>query len=57
MIELDYSHLDSLRLSAQGRSVAGNEPYLIYNGRQQELVISRPDHVKDFYKDDTKGKR
>ncbi|KAL1962731.1 hypothetical protein VTN77DRAFT_9275 [Rasamsonia byssochlamydoides] len=48
--------VQSLQLSDQGKTLAGDEPYLIHNGRSRELVITQPDHLRDFYKDDTKHK-
>ncbi|KAH8744652.1 cytochrome P450 monooxygenase [Hyaloscypha finlandica] len=44
----------SLELSDQGKRLAGNDPYLIHNGNSRELVITQPDHIKDFYRNDTK---
>ncbi len=45
----------SLELSDQGKQLAGTDPYLIHNGNSRELVITQPDHIKDFYRNDTKG--
>ncbi|KAL7907288.1 cytochrome P450 [Trichoderma velutinum] len=43
----------SAELSRQGRELAGDAPYMIRNGQSRELVITQPDHLKDFYKNDT----
>ncbi|EMF12188.1 cytochrome P450 [Sphaerulina musiva SO2202] len=40
-------------LSQQGRDHAGDKPFLIRNGKRRELVITRPDHIRDFYRGDT----
>lgn len=45
----------SLDLSKQGKALAGEEPYLIQSGPYQELVISQPRHIQDFYRNDAKG--
>ncbi|KAL7789653.1 cytochrome P450 [Trichoderma afarasin] len=43
----------SAELSRQGRELAGDAPYIIHNGQSKEFVITQPDHLKDFYKNDT----
>ncbi|KAL7944855.1 cytochrome P450 [Trichoderma barbatum] len=43
----------SAELSRQGKELAGDAPYIIHNGQSKELVITQPDHLKDFYKNDT----
>lgn len=45
----------SSALSQEGRRTAGTQPYLIRNGRHRELVLTKPEHIQDFYKDDTKN--
>ncbi|GIJ91177.1 hypothetical protein Asppvi_010142 [Aspergillus pseudoviridinutans] len=44
----------SQQLSDQGKALAGGEPYIIRNGRARELVVTKPEHIYDFYKGDTK---
>ncbi|KAK9782756.1 putative Cytochrome P450 [Seiridium cardinale] len=43
----------SAQLSEQGRLLAGDKPYLVNTSARQELVVTRPEHVRGFYKDDT----
>ncbi|KAJ6020540.1 hypothetical protein N7540_006044 [Penicillium herquei] len=52
--DLRLKLLQSAQISQQGRDLAGTEPYLITCGKYQELVISQPDHVHDFYRSDYK---
>lgn len=42
----DCTH--SAELSADGRKLSGNDPYLVKNGRKTELVIFTPNQVSDF---------
>lgn len=51
-----HAEMVSIQLSEQGKALAGDEPFLIRNGRARELVITKPDHLRDFYKCDTKRK-
>ncbi|KAL4994330.1 cytochrome P450 [Aspergillus recurvatus] len=44
----------SKQLSDQGKALAGDEPFIIRNGRARELVVTKPEHIYDFYKGDTK---
>ncbi|GFF56671.1 conserved hypothetical protein [Aspergillus udagawae] len=44
----------SQQLSDQGKALAGGEPFIIRNGRARELVVTKPEHIYDFYKGDTK---
>ncbi|KAL4903191.1 hypothetical protein BDW74DRAFT_169103 [Aspergillus multicolor] len=44
----------SQQLSEQGKTLAGDEPFIIRNGRARELVVTKPEHIYDFYKGDTK---
>ncbi|PKX89262.1 cytochrome P450 [Aspergillus novofumigatus IBT 16806] len=44
----------SQQLSDQGKAFVGEEPFIIRNGRARELVVTRPEHIYDFYKGDTK---
>ncbi|CAI7663306.1 unnamed protein product [Penicillium pancosmium] len=53
--DLRLKLLQSAQISQQGRDLAGAEPYLITCGKYQELVISQPEHVHDFYRSDYKG--
>ncbi|GFF77037.1 hypothetical protein IFM62136_09470 [Aspergillus lentulus] len=52
--DLRLKLLQSAHISQQGRALAGTEPYLITCGKYQELVISQPAHVHDFYRSDYK---
>nr|CAO91862.1 putative monooxygenase [Penicillium expansum] len=52
--DLRLKLLQSANISQQGRALAGTEPYLITCGKYQELVISQPAHVHDFYRSDYK---
>ena len=40
------------RISDQGALIAGDDPYLIYNGSVLEMVMHKPEHLKDFYSGD-----
>jgi hypothetical protein len=42
-------------MSEQGTVLAGDEPYITWNDGKPELVLSSPQHTKDFYGRDTKG--
>lgn len=42
------------QISLAGRNIAGDDPFLVWNGRHQELVITQPDHVKEFSRKDAK---
>ncbi|EPS34238.1 hypothetical protein PDE_09202 [Penicillium oxalicum 114-2] len=44
----------SQQLSDQGKALAREEPFIIRNGRARELVVTKPEHIYDFYKGDTK---
>jgi cytochrome P450 monooxygenase len=44
----------SQQLSDQGKALAGGEPFIIRNGRARELVVTKSEHIYDFYKGDTK---
>ncbi|KAJ5185543.1 hypothetical protein N7491_006590 [Penicillium cf. griseofulvum] len=44
----------SQQLSDQGKALAGGEPFIIRNGRARELVLTKPEHIYDFYKGDSK---
>jgi cytochrome P450 monooxygenase len=44
----------SQQLSDQGKALAGGDPFIIRNGRARELVVTKPEHIYDFYKGDTK---
>ncbi|EAW16808.1 uncharacterized protein NFIA_001570 [Aspergillus fischeri NRRL 181] len=44
----------SQQLSDQGKALAGGKPFIIRNGRARELVVTKPEHIYDFYKGDTK---
>ncbi|KAJ5464097.1 hypothetical protein N7475_007232 [Penicillium sp. IBT 31633x] len=44
----------SVELSNVGKELAGDKPYIIHNGRVKELVVVKPNHIQDFYKNDTK---
>ena len=37
-----------------GQETASAEPYLIQSGPYRELVISQPDHIREFYEADAK---
>ncbi|KAJ5555318.1 Cytochrome P450 [Penicillium sp. DV-2018c] len=37
-----------------GHDLAGEEPYLIQNGWTRELVITQPEHLREFYRKDAK---
>ncbi|GFF30611.1 putative monooxygenase [Aspergillus udagawae] len=52
--DLRLKLLQSAHISQQGRALAGTESYLITCGKYQELVISQPAHVHDFYRSDYK---
>ncbi|KAG2412227.1 hypothetical protein HFD88_009784 [Aspergillus terreus] len=41
-------------MSQEGQDMAGEEPYLVHNGRTRELVITQPEHVQEFYRKDGK---
>lgn len=51
------SMLYSLQLSIDGKNLAQDEPYLIWNGRNRELVIHTPEQVREFYRKDGKGQQ
>ncbi|KAF2462609.1 cytochrome P450 [Lindgomyces ingoldianus] len=42
-------------VSEQGTAIAGDEPYITWNDGKPEVVLSCPNHVKDFYGRETKG--
>jgi hypothetical protein len=42
-------------LSDEGKSLAGDDPYIVRNGSIQELVISSPDQLQEFLRNDAKG--
>ncbi|KAL5362623.1 cytochrome P450 [Aspergillus floccosus] len=44
----------SQQLSDHGKALAGGEPFIIRNGRTRELVLTKPEHIYDFYKSDAK---
>ncbi|KAJ5121045.1 uncharacterized protein N7515_009006 [Penicillium bovifimosum] len=44
----------SQQLSDHGKALAGGEPFIIRNGRARELVVTKPEHIYDFYKGDTR---
>lgn len=44
----------SQQVSDQGKALAGDEPFIIRTGRARELVVTKPEHIYDFYKGDTK---
>ncbi|KAE8153454.1 cytochrome P450 [Aspergillus avenaceus] len=44
----------SQQISEQGKAVAGDAPFMIRNGRSRELVLTKPDHIRSFYKGDMK---
>ncbi|KAJ4163173.1 hypothetical protein LMH87_004917 [Akanthomyces muscarius] len=46
--------LRSAELSKNGQEIAADDPYLIQSGPYQELVISQPSHIQEFYKNDAK---
>ncbi|PYI09959.1 cytochrome P450 [Aspergillus sclerotiicarbonarius CBS 121057] len=46
--------ISSLELSNMGKELADDKPYIIQNGRCRELVVTQPDHLRDFYGKDTK---
>ncbi|KAI4721985.1 hypothetical protein E4T48_01735 [Aureobasidium sp. EXF-10727] len=52
--DLRLKLLTSAEISNQGRQLAGDEPYLIRCGPYEELVISQPDQIHDFYQGDYK---
>lgn len=45
----------SLQLSTEGENLAQDEPYLIRNGGNWELVIHTSEQVREFYRKDGKG--
>ncbi|THY84184.1 hypothetical protein D6C92_09373 [Aureobasidium pullulans] len=49
-----FTNASSAEISNQGRELAGDDPYLIRCGPYEELVISQPDQVHDFYQGDYK---
>lgn len=49
--------LSSLQLSIDGKNLAQDEPYLIRNGRNRELVLHTPEQVREFYRKDGKGQQ
>lgn len=51
-----FTNASSAEISNQGRELAGDDPYLIRCGPYEELVISQPDQVHDFYQGDYKRK-
>jgi hypothetical protein len=42
-------------MSQQGTALAGDEPYITWNDGKPEVILSSPEHMKDFYGRDTKG--
>ncbi|KAK0618757.1 Cytochrome P450 monooxygenase lepD [Lasiodiplodia hormozganensis] len=42
-------------MSEQGVALAGTEPYLTWNDGKPEVVLTRPEHVKDFFGRESKG--
>ncbi|XWX01109.1 hypothetical protein V2A60_009134 [Cordyceps javanica] len=42
------------QVSEAGRDIAGDNPFLVWNGPHQELVITQPDHLKEFCRKDAK---
>lgn len=45
----------SSEISQKGSEVSGNDPYLVKNGRFQELVITQPEQLREFSRKDAKG--
>ena len=45
-----------LQLSTDGENLAQDEPYVIRNGGNWELVIHTSEQVREFYRKDGKGK-
>jgi len=43
-------------ISEKGLKLAREEPYIVWNDSKREVVISTPEHMKDFFSGDTKGK-
>ena len=42
-------------LSEEGHSMAKGDPFIVWNGSTREIVISTPEHARDFYHGDGKG--
>ncbi|KAB2569566.1 Cytochrome P450 monooxygenase lepD [Lasiodiplodia theobromae] len=42
-------------MSEQGVALAGTDPYLTWNDGKPEVVLTRPEHVKDFFGRESKG--
>lgn len=47
-----FSH--GSEISQKGSEVSGNDPYLVKNGRFQELVITQPEQLREFSRKDAK---
>ncbi|MCJ1381495.1 hypothetical protein MMC17_004606 [Xylographa soralifera] len=41
-------------LSEEGYEKAHGDPYIVWNGRKREIVLSSPAHTRDFYQGDAK---
>jgi hypothetical protein len=55
-INQTFTNADSAEISKQGRELAGDDIYLIRCGPYEELVISQPNQIHDFYQGDYKRK-
>lgn len=42
-------------ISKKGLAISEVEPFITWNDGKPEIVLSRPDHIRQFYGRDTKG--
>lgn len=46
---------DRYELSQMGAKIAGDKPYVIWNGVIPEVVLTQAEHVKQFYSKASQG--
>lgn len=46
---------DRYELSKTGARIAGDRPYIIWNGTIPEVVLTQAEHVKQFYSKASQG--